>query len=604
MADPELRDHRDARPAGEGGLVVEPVRPARAVPTARPGRSRARWAAALAVTLAAATLASAATVLVTGQAGDPEVLGWTPDGTAAYAEVRLDFPGDQREAAAAFLSAFPGFDDRAAFDRKLTEAFDRILGEATDGRQTWSTDIDPWFGGQVALSVSPPAGDATGPAAHRMLLAASVEDAALASSWAAALLADAGLAPRTETHAGTTVTIVAHEASGKMPAHEVAWAVPGPVALLGDPASVRAALDTAGRGAFAARDDLRRALASLPGDRLALGFADLRALRAAAVAALPSAAPSLPASLDTLTPAWVAASVRAEGGDLVVETRQPHLAVAGEAAGGTARLPGVLPGSTVLLASGRAVGDRIAALLGTLEADPALAERAARVDAALRLLGGVEGATGWLDEAGLAVLRVGDDLHPGLVAIPADADDARRVLEQLRGLVELAGVGSDAGTVVEAREIPYAGTTITVLDLSGLAGLAGTLGAMLPDELEELGRALPELRLAYAVTDGVVAIGLDEAFVEAVLDAPAGPRLADDARFAALLGRAGDRASALVWADAAALRTFAAAAVPAESRSALEGDWMPYLAPLEAVVGTLVPGDDLDRGTFIVHVTR
>ena len=113
----------------------------------RPGRSRVRWLAAGALTLLVAATAAAATLLLTGSAGDPSVLAYTPAGTVAYSELRLDLPGDQQAELAEVMQAFPGFEDQAAFPTKLNEALDQLVNRATDGGQSWTQDIEPWFGG-------------------------------------------------------------------------------------------------------------------------------------------------------------------------------------------------------------------------------------------------------------------------------------------------------------------------------------------------------------------------------------------------------------------------------------------------------------------------
>ncbi|HEX7222997.1 MAG TPA: hypothetical protein VF231_07085, partial [Candidatus Limnocylindrales bacterium] len=87
-----------------------------------------RWAIALGGLglVVAATIAIVA--LASGRPATSVAVGYMPPGTIAYAEYRLDFPGDQRQKLASFLSSFPGFDDQAALDTKVREALDQILG--------------------------------------------------------------------------------------------------------------------------------------------------------------------------------------------------------------------------------------------------------------------------------------------------------------------------------------------------------------------------------------------------------------------------------------------------------------------------------------------
>ena len=126
------------------------------------------------------------------------MLGYVPPGSVAYGELRLDLPGDQRQNVAAFLSKFPGFADQAALDTTLDEVLDRLVSDASDGKQTFTKDIKPWFDGQLgfasgalpAMTGADP--EAVAKDAHGLLLA-SIKDEALARSWFAATLQDAGV---------------------------------------------------------------------------------------------------------------------------------------------------------------------------------------------------------------------------------------------------------------------------------------------------------------------------------------------------------------------------------------------------------------------------
>ena len=47
-----------------------------------------------------------------------------------------------------FLSAFPGFADQAALDAKLDETLDQLVAGGRATEQTYTADIEPWFGGR------------------------------------------------------------------------------------------------------------------------------------------------------------------------------------------------------------------------------------------------------------------------------------------------------------------------------------------------------------------------------------------------------------------------------------------------------------------------
>src|SRR3954467_14684025 len=190
----------DAMPVATAPVATTPVAAAR-----RPGRSPIRWLLAAVVTLAVAGTAAAATLLLTGSSGDPAVLAWTPKQTVAYTELRLDLPGDQSAELAKVMQAFPGFDDQAAFPTKLNEALDQLVKGATDGKQSYTEDIAPWFGGQISVSVGalPKAGDASN---TRVLLLISTRDAAKAQAWADEYVKQDGATISTETYNGVTIT--------------------------------------------------------------------------------------------------------------------------------------------------------------------------------------------------------------------------------------------------------------------------------------------------------------------------------------------------------------------------------------------------------------
>ena len=93
-----------------------------------------------------------------------------PADTVQYVEGRLDLPGDQRQKLGEFLAkAIPGFDDQAQLEPKLEDVLDRLVRSATDGKQTWTANIEPWFGGQLAVGMGVPNAAALGGATTSVL---------------------------------------------------------------------------------------------------------------------------------------------------------------------------------------------------------------------------------------------------------------------------------------------------------------------------------------------------------------------------------------------------------------------------------------------------
>ena len=106
----------------------------------------------------------------------------------------------------------------------------------------------------------------------------------------------------------------------------------GPVLAIGDPTSVKAVIDTDGKTGLNTNAQFQEAEASVTGDRLGFAYVDLATLAKSATdlaGTVTDVMPSLPISLEGLTPPWVAGAVRAEDGAFVMESRSPHMASAG-----------------------------------------------------------------------------------------------------------------------------------------------------------------------------------------------------------------------------------------------------------------------------------
>jgi hypothetical protein len=577
----------------------EPVvtSPVQAITGARPGRSRLKWLVAAVVVLLVVGTAAGATLLLTSDAGDPAVLAWAPADSVAYAEMRLDLPGSQSAELAKVMKAFPGFEDQAAFPVKLSEVLDQLIGKATDGKQSWRTDIEPWFGGQVGASIGPIPATAD-PGAARLVVLVSVKDATKAGAWATKVLADTGAKSATETYNGvtiTTITLAEPQLDGDAAHMQAAYAVTGPVMAVGDLASVKAVIDTKGKTGLPTNAQFKEASASITGDRLAFGYVDTKSILAGATSLAGQAAkdmPKMPAFLGAWTTPWAVAAVRASDGAFVVDTRSPHVAAAGPAKNAESRLPGLVPPTTVVLAEGHDVGATLARLKDLLASDPDLAAAVKQVDDALGIVGGFDSATGWIGEAGIAITRDGDKIGGGLVVTPTDAAAAEKLLNQLKAFIQLGG--AQAGLKVSEED--YNGTTITVVDLSGLGGLVGSMsqGAV---------TAPTDLAVAYAVTKEVVVLGYGTDFVKGVLDARTGDSLAKSERFSRALTQVGREHASLLWLDVGAVRDYVEGMVPAASRSAYDANTKPYLAGFDSVIATTIPGDKIDSGTFIIRVT-
>src|SRR5215211_1802510 len=178
---------------------AEPVRTGR-----RAGGSRLRWGVALLVTVLVIAVGAAAVLLLTGQSTPSTIVGYAPKESVAYGEIRLDFPGDQKQQLGQFLSKFPGFADQSTLDVKIDDVLDRVVRAATNDKQDWTTRIKPWFGGELgfALGALPMPGQ---PNDARGLLMLSVTDAARAKAWFDEITSD--LPKSTSSYNGVDLTV-------------------------------------------------------------------------------------------------------------------------------------------------------------------------------------------------------------------------------------------------------------------------------------------------------------------------------------------------------------------------------------------------------------
>jgi hypothetical protein len=576
----------------EAAPVPTPTTPV--TPAARPGRSRVRWLLAAVLTLAVAGTAAAATLLLTGSSGDPAVLAYTPKDSVAYAELRLDLPGDQAAELATVMQAFPGFDDQAAFPTKLNEALDQLVSQASDGKRTYTSDIAPWFGGQVAMSIGalPQTRDA---GQARALLLIGTRDAAKAQAWADALVKEDGGSVSSETYNGVTVTTAATGTPAAGHEFKAAYAIVGPVLALGDETSVKAAIDTGGTAGLPTDEQFKAAEGSVSDDRLAFAYVDNAAILdgvKSLAGQMASEVPELPTAFESWAAPWTAASVRAKDEAFIVESRAPHVEAMGPASSAESKLPSFVPATTVAFAEGHDVAERVKRLKDALAADPKLADGVKQVDQTLALIGGIDGITGWMGEAGVAVTADGDSINGGLVISPTDPVAAQRLFDQLRALIALGG--GQAGLTMTTED--YQGTTITVVDLAGLKNVVeGQTG--LPFN------GADGLKLAYVATDDVVALGSTD-FVKQVLDTKAGgPSLAGSDRFKAALDRAGKLHASLFWLDVKGVVGVAEAKLEDRLGAHYDTDVKPFLQGLDSVIGTTVPGESVDNGTVIISVS-
>jgi len=596
----------------DSGVAWAPAVPVK--PAAPPAPSRARrlrWAAALAVVALVLGASAAVAALITNAASQATVLGYVPTDSVAYVEARLDLPGDQRRSVGEFLSHFPGFADQAALDSKLDEALDQFIHDATNGDQSYTADIKPWFGGEVAVSVGPlpPAasiGKDGSPSAlarqFRGLALLSITDAAKAQAYLDGLSAKTGEETTKQTYNGAQLTVY-QEKDGPALAYAI---VGGEVAALGDLASVKAAVDTNGNSGFATQPGPKAALDAADKDHVGFVYVALRPLldwSAGLSKSLPGAAASaIPEPLsDTLlkaVPDWASYWLRFEKDALVLEAAAPKPEVSFASTDSrTSPLVKHVPASALAMVETHGLGATIVKALDLYGGDPQFKPLVDQLDQALGVVGGRDAALGWIGDTAIVVNDSGGTPEGGVLIAPTDPAKAKSLLTSLGTLVALGG----AQNGITVRNEDHNGTTITIIDISDLDKLTGSVGG---GQVGAMPLPLSHVEIAYAVTNDVVVIGTGPDFVTRVLDTTEGTSLANDPQYKDLAGRVG-AGTGQTFVDITAIRTLiekAAAAGDAAQRQHYETDVKPFLAPFDAMLASGTFKDDLGRSTVIITV--
>jgi hypothetical protein len=572
-------------------------------------RRPVRWPVAIVLIAIVLAVSAFVGILVTGQAPNARVLGYVPDGTIAYGEARLDLPGDQRLAVASFLSKFPGFADQSALETKLNEVLDRFVGGVTNGDQAYTTDIQPWFDGELAFAVGPlpdPATLSSGdPAAMnkvRYLVLVSIKDEAGVTAWFKGVATSSGASLADEAYNGATLTMLTGERGV-----EGAFAVlGGKVAVLGDVESVKAAVDTKGASPFATQPNPKAALDATDSSHVGFIYLDTGTLldwsERVSQSALPSGGSSLTTgALSGFVPSWAAFAIRVEGDAVVLESVSPRTAaIAPATQNRTSTVPNHIPATAVVAVVVNDYGAGIMSSLNAYRADPSMKPVIDQIDSAAGMLGGLDAALGWIGDTGIVVDNEPGGVEAGVIIQPTDRAAADRILTSLRTLVALGG--SQSGITV--KDEAYAGATITTIDLGDVGTLLESSG--LSSGMLGPGVTLPtgRVELAYAVTDQVVVFGTGPAFVKHVLDTTSGSSLASNDRYKALVSRVGS-GTGTAFVDIAAIRAMAEGALATLDPSAAahyKEDVAPYLAPFDALMSSGSVGNDLSSGKLIITV--
>ncbi|MEO7117504.1 MAG: DUF3352 domain-containing protein, partial [Candidatus Limnocylindrales bacterium] len=248
-----------------------------AATAAHPARPRRmRWVVAAAAT--AIVVAAAASLALFATGGQPRGIGprFLPAGTFAYAELRLDMPGSQREELIKLLGHVPGFADPAAFDQKMDSSFDNTLGQISGQAVLYTRDIKPWFSGQLAVGLIRPPTTNTDPTAmaNDIVIGIGVKERVALQATIDRLQAVAiGRTFTTETYGSATVTTVSRDGDP-----EASWTVTDTVLLFAPtPVGIHAGLDVLNGTAASLEKDatFKKTFDGAPADRLGAIYVDM-----------------------------------------------------------------------------------------------------------------------------------------------------------------------------------------------------------------------------------------------------------------------------------------------------------------------------------------
>lgn len=539
-------------PAQETAVSTEPV-------TRPRGQGRIRWAVAGLATLLVVAVVGGVLLLSGPRAGAPSVVEYyVPADTAGYVELRLDFPGDQRDQLAAFMSRFPGFADPAAFQRKVDESLDSIL-RSTSADVDWTNDVAPWFGGQVAMFGQPMTQSVGTPPA--IVVALTVKDRARLDALIDERLANVQVEAR--EHQGQTVRTLTHGPSGE----RISFVVTDEVVLVGTRVEdIQAALDVkAGSKPALAQDAFYlQQLGSLHADRLGTSYYD-----GARVAEVSPAVPDVlgMGCMDAFQASALTRSVgeaRAEGDHIAMTARS-------QAPTGTnvpplpenraSVLTAAMPASTIAYFEARQVGASVRAAASQFLDCLETSAEAPFEPRALEQFLGTEPES-YLDFIGdLGVALTFEDGVPGggLIATVDDEAVARQRLERL--LATVRAFASFGGEGITVEDVEHNGVTMTVFSFRSLAP------------------GIPDASLSVTVANGRLYMGVND-FVTDALDRESADSLAGNAALQTALAAGGTDNAGLMYVDIVRVRELVETAMSADDRARYEAEVKPFIQPL------------------------
>jgi Protein of unknown function (DUF3352) len=580
-AEPPAPEVPVATPAAEPPETEAPMA-APAVPAAGPpldptadqpsspsdaGQSRRRWVVAIAiVALIAAGIGLVA--FLAGRGGLAAIAPrYLPATTVAYSDVRFDLPGTQREEVSELLARFPGFEDASTLELKADDTFDRLVKSATEDEISYTGDIKPWFGGQVALGMtglpnlgSLITGGGTGLELPVIGLI-SVKDAAAAEATLDRFAVEAQAAGMTvvtgEVDGHPTWTISDQGGTDTGP-RSATVTLTSDMLLVGmDAAAVAESvrLGTQGGANLAGSSAFSEATAELPEARLATLYLDGAALKLAGGAL--TAVPGLEAALESI-PVSVAGALTVTDGTITATAQTVHPEGAVRSVDAPSTLAGQVPGTSLTYLEVHDVGTAFSALLAQAKSQPDIEAFGLPIESIESLLGAkLEDLFTWVGD--VAVVGWTADAQPAgaVLAEVTDATAADERMRQLQAFLQLAGIGGAVTTSTST----HAGATITSVNISD---------------------AGQDVTVSFTLSDDMFVLGLGEASVMAILEVTPETALAADPGYQATMSAAGPSTNAgSAYVDLRGIREATEPVIPARERARYEQEVRPWLLPFD-----------------------
>jgi hypothetical protein len=588
-------------------MVTEQVAPQAASP--QPGARMSRWQLTVvgAVVVLAAAIGLVLGFAVLSPRANPlsGAASYVPGDAVMYFEARLDQSPAQAQALQAVLQRFPAVDA----DKPLLETIGSLIdrGMAGSGSPiTFADDVDPWFDGRVGVAVLdyPISSISSGqPVVPKMAVLFGVDDPAAASAFSdkiSSAMESAGTSTTSTQDAGVTIWSTNDPSLSAMDGGGVAFAIADDQVLVSNRgATIETLLDThSGSESFAAREELQQLASHLPTDWTGFYALDTAQILEQMKAALQQSDPSVADMLDPYlanAATFSAGTIGFASDALVLDAAAT--APSGDQAIANSRrdLAAKVPGDALFFADAGNVGSGLTAFVTTMRAavaaQPDGGQTAQMLDQAEAALGAdLQDFVSWIGDGAVVAGETDGTPYGGLVLEAADADAAAQRLGQLKSLLQLAAQSGGAQLSVKTNTV----ADVEVTTISVDTGMSGG----------DVGPAIPQVVVQYAMQDGTVLIGFGNQFVARSLSLADGSSLADADRFTAAVDRFGGPDNTSVsFLDLAGLRH----AVEATAGTALPDSYVqdikPNLEPFDYMVSvTQVEGDTvIAHAGIVVH---